>query len=38
MYQQYRKMAHTYLQGRNRDGDLEKGLVDMLGKGEDGTN
>ena len=27
-----------YLQGRNRDVDLENGLVDTAGEGEDGTN
>ena len=28
----------TYLQGRNGDTDTEKGLVDIVGKGEGGTN
>ena len=28
----------TYLQGRNRDTDLENGLVDTAGEGEGGTN
>ena len=27
-----------YLQGRNRDADIENPLVDTAGKGEDGTN
>ena len=28
----------AYLQGKNRDTDLEKSLVDTAGKGEGGTN
>ena len=28
----------TYLQGRNGDADVEKGHVDIVGKGEGGTN
>ena len=28
----------TYLQGRNRDADIEKGHVDMRGKGTVGQN
>ena len=28
----------TYLQGKNRDADKEKGLVDTVGEGEDGIN
>ena len=28
----------TYLQGRNRDADIENGLVDTAGEGEDGMN
>ena len=28
----------TYLQRRNRDADVEKGLVDTVGEGKDGTN
>jgi len=27
----------TYLQGRNRDADAEKGLMDTAGEGEHGT-
>ena len=29
---------HTYLQGRNRDADVEKGPVDAVGEGEGGMN
>ena len=28
----------TYLQGRNRDADVEKGLVDAVGEGGGGMN
>ena len=28
----------TYLQGRNRDADVENGLVDTVGEGEDGAS
>ena len=28
----------TYLQDRNRDADIEKGHVDIVGEGEGGTN
>ena len=28
----------NYLQGRNRDADIENALVGKLGEGEDGTN
>ena len=28
----------TYVQGRNRDMDIEKGLVDTAGEGESGTD
>ena len=28
----------TYLQGRNRNADVEEGLVDTVGEGEGGMN
>ena len=34
-----RKMEQwTYLQGRNRDADVENGLVDTVGEGKSGIN
>ena len=28
----------TYLQGRNKNADIENSIVDTVGEGEDGTN
>ena len=34
----FSEFQKTYLQGKNRDADTEKGLVDTVGEGEGGMN